>query len=120
MINRNGMKQIITLAIFFALLSSCSKDENDDFENPDQPFIFTSLKTEKDTITSGETTKIFAIASGYKLTYNWAASAGDILGTGNSIIYAASPCHAGRNKITCTINDGNNASQSKELFIVVY
>lgn len=99
------------------MLFSCSDGKETD--DPYQPLVFTSLEAEKDTIESGESTKIIAIASGYKITYNWAATAGDILGRGNQVFYAASPCHAGKNKVTCTVKDGNNASLSKEIFIVV-
>lgn len=113
------MKQLITLLLLFFLLASCTKDENGGSEDPDQLLVFTSLTAEKDTIESGESTKILAVASGYKLTYQWAASVGDILGTGGEIVYAASPCHVGKNKITCTVRDGKNASQAKEIFIVV-
>jgi hypothetical protein len=78
-----------------------------------------SLTAEKDTIESGQSTKVFAVASGYKLTFYWSATAGDILGSGDEVVYTASPCHAGKNKINCTVRDGNNASRSKEIEIVV-
>jgi hypothetical protein len=113
------MKQLITLTILLFLLVSCTKDENGSSGDPEQKLVFSSLIAEKDNIDSGESTNIFATASGYRLTYNWAATAGDILGTGSKVVYAASPCQIGKNKITCTVRDGNNASQSKEIFIVV-
>ncbi len=112
------MKQLI-LATLFLLLFSCSKDESGDQGDPNQPLIFASLEAERDTIASGESTKVSAKASGYRITYNWAASAGDILGTGSVVVYAVSPCQVGKNKITCTVRDGNNASLTKEIFIVV-
>ena len=110
---------ILGLLIILFLFASCDKDKNGGTEDPDQPLVYYSLTSEKDTITAGETTKVTSEATGYMLTYNWSATAGDILGSGNDILYAASPCHAGRNKITCAVSDGNNASQSKEIFIVV-
>jgi hypothetical protein len=113
------MRQLFTSLIFFIVLYSCNKEDNGGFEDPDQPFIFLSLTTEKDTIESGQSTKVFAVATGYKVTYFWSATAGDILGKGSEITYAASPCHAGKNKITCTARDGNNASDTKEISIVV-
>ena len=106
----------INLIILF-FLTSCEK--NNDHGDPSQPLIFSSLNAEKDTILPGETTRIIAVASGYKIVYNWTASAGDILGSGAEVIYAASPCQAGRNKITCTVKDGNEQSETKEIFIVV-
>jgi hypothetical protein len=107
-----GMNLILLL-----FLSSC--ENNNDPGDPSQPLIFSSLDAERDTILPGETTKITAVASGYRITYNWSASAGDILNSGAEVIYAASPCQAGRNSITCTVKDGNEQSETKEIFIVV-
>lgn len=113
------MNNLLSLFLFFLLISSCSKNDDGNQEDPGQPLIYTSLTAERDTIESGETTKVTAIATGYKLSFHWSATAGDILGTGNQVIYAASPCQAGKNKLTCTVSDGNNNSKSKEIFIVV-
>lgn len=113
------MKYLSGILLLFLTFSFCSKDDNGNPEDPDQPFIYTSLTAEKDTIESGQTTKVTAAASGYKLSFRWSATAGDILGTGSQIIYAASPCQAGKNKITCTASDGKGNSGSKEIFIVV-
>jgi hypothetical protein len=77
------------------------------------------LPNERDTIESGESTKIVAAATGYRLTFFWAATAGDILGKGSEVVYTASPCQSGKNKITCTVRDGNGASGKKEIYIVV-
>lgn len=113
------MKQFTFLLVLSILLVCCSKEETGGSEDPDQPFIFSSLSAEKDTIESGQSTKIIAVATGFKLTYYWAATAGDILGSGHEVLYTASPCQAGKNKITCTVCDGNNVSETKEIFIVV-
>ena len=107
---------VIGLTVLF-IFNSCNKEE--DSGDPSQPLIFSSLTTEKDTITPGESTEITATASGYKLTFNWSATAGDILGSGAQVIYAASPCHAGRNQITCMVQDGNDKSATKDIDIVV-
>ena len=107
---------VIGLTVLF-IFNSCNKEL--DPGDPSQPLIFSSLTTEKDTITPGESTEITATASGYKLTFNWSATAGDILGSGAQVIYAASPCHAGRNQITCMVQDGNDKSATKEIDIVV-
>ena len=113
------MKKLPVLILVLSLLVSCSKDNNGGSGDPGQPFIFSSLSAEKDTIESGESTKVVATATGYKINYYWSATAGDILGNGYEVVYTASPCQAGKNKITCTVRDGNNASRSKEIFIVV-
>jgi hypothetical protein len=104
------------LAILFSLVSCNKEDHSGD---PSIPLVFSSLQAEKDTIASGESTKITATASGYNITFNWSATAGDILGSGAQVIYAASPCQAGRNMITCMVKDGNDNSDTKEIFIVV-
>jgi hypothetical protein len=106
----------IGLAVIL-LFSSCNKE--DDTGDPSQPLIFSSLIAEKDTIAPGESTEITATATGYSITYKWSATAGDILGSGARVMYAASPCHAGSNRITCTVKDGNNKSAAKEIEIVV-
>lgn len=113
------VKQLTLVLLLFFALASCSKEENGDNGDPGQPLVFTSLTAEKYTIAPGETTKITAVATGYKIEYNWSASAGDILNSGSTVLYAASPCHAGTNKVTCTVTDGNKVSQSKEVSIVV-
>lgn len=115
------MKQLNTISIFLfiILISSCSKDDTGGSDDPDQPFIFSSLTAEKDTIESGQSTKVFAAASGYRLIFYWSATAGDILGSGDEVVYTASPCHIGKNKITCTVRDGHNTSGTKEIDIVV-
>jgi hypothetical protein len=109
---------VISLIFFVLIISSCSKNDGGS-DDPSQPFIYTSLTAEKDTIESGQSTKITAVATGYKLSYYWSATAGDILGSGYETVYTASPCQIGKNKITCTVKDGNNASASKEIYIVV-
>ena len=98
---------------------SCSIDEDDDHGDPNQPLVFTSLTAEKTTIAPGESTKITAVATGYRITFFWTKTAGDILGSGSEVVYAVSPCHLGTNKITCTVTDGKNVSLSKEITIVV-
>lgn len=113
------MKILPGIFLFLLVILSCSKSDDGNQEDPGQPLIFTSLTAERDTIESGETTKVTAVATGYKISFHWSATAGDILGTGSQVIYAASPCQAGKNKITCTVNDGNNNSNSKEISIVV-
>lgn len=113
------MKHLNIILVLLFLLTSCSKEENGDNGDPNQPLVFSSLTAEKNTIAPGETTKVTASATGYMIVYKWSASAGDILGSGKSVVYAASPCHAGSNKVTCTVTDGNNDSQSREVFIVV-
>ena len=113
----NNSIKIFLLVLLVCKFISCEKEKEP--EDTGQPLIFSSLMAEKDTIEAGESTKITATASGYKLTYNWTASAGDILGKGEEVIYAASPCTAGKNLISCSVKDGNNNSEKKEIYIIV-
>ena len=113
------MRQLTIALLLIFSLTFCSKEENGNNGDPNQPLVFSSLTAEKNSISSGETTKITAVATGYMIVYKWSATAGDILGSGKSVVYAASPCHSGSNKVTCTVTDGNNVSQSREVLIEV-
>jgi hypothetical protein len=97
------------------LLLNCSKGDQDE---PGE-LVFKSLSIEKDTIAPGETVKVVATASGTRLNYLWSATLGDILGSGAEVIYAASPCSAGKNRITCRIESGSQ-SDTKTVDIIVY
>ena len=111
-------KRSLLFIIFFAfIILSCK--ENDYIPESDS-FLssFESLTTEKDTLFKGQSTTITAIATGYKILFKWYATDGDILGTGNQIIYMASPCCIGNSTITCEAT-ANNRSESKSLIITV-
>jgi len=117
--NAMAIRYLITIILVISMHASCSRDETGEPEDPNKPFTFTDLNAEKDTIESGESTKVKATATGYKISYHWSATAGDILGSGEEVVYTASPCQAGKNKISCTVRDGYNFSLSKEIYIVV-
>ena len=116
------MKQLIGFLLVLLFFASCETDgyEGTEENNNARPLVFYSLVAEKDTLTAGETTKITAMATGYDLTYGWSATEGSILGSGNEITYAACSCQAGTNIITCTVSDRSNASESKEVSIVIH
>jgi hypothetical protein len=97
------------------LILNCSKGYQ---EEPGE-LVFHSLSIEKDTIAPGETVKVTATASGISLNYFWSATLGDILGHGAEVTYAASPCSAGKNQITCRVESGS-LSKTKTVDIVVY
>jgi hypothetical protein len=113
------IQKLIALPLILFLFTCCHKEDNGESGDPAQSLVFNALTAEKDTLTSGETTKVTASASGYKLSYTWAATLGDILGSGSSVVYATSPCSIGKITITCTVKDGNEKSQSKSTIIVV-
>ncbi len=111
-------KPVYILSIALLLLVTCSKDDGNGGD-PGQQLLFESLVADRYNLNAGESTRIVATASGYKISYHWAATAGDILGSGAEVIYAPSPCHAGENEISCEVRDGNNHSQTKSVHIVV-
>ena len=80
---------------------------------------FTALQIEKDSIYAGEETKIKAVATGTNIEFFWSATKGDILGSGNEIIYASSPCHIGTNTITCTVKNNSENAKTKTVKVVV-
>ena len=112
------MKKVIIIIVSILFFYSCEEEENNTGD-PNQALVFTSLTAENDTIEPGKQTKIIATATGYKIEYFWAASAGDILGNGAEVIYTASPCQIGENTISCIVKDGNGNSEEKEIIIVV-
>lgn len=112
------MKKIVLVILVLSLLIPACGEDND-LEDPSVPLEFISLQAGKSALKVGETTTIKATAKGSNLVYYWSATLGDILGSGPEVIYAASICQVGINKITCKITGGNNQSASKTIEIVV-
>lgn len=83
-------------------------------------FSFTSLELADDTIAPGTSTDVTAIVTGNGLIYSWASSGGDLIGTGNVVSFAASPCMYGEYEISCTVSDYENNSEKKTAIISVY
>jgi hypothetical protein len=116
------MKQLTGILVILLFLFSCErKDDVPEMNNNnnDNPLVFYSLTTDKDTVTAGETATITALATGSNLKYAWSATAGSILGSGNKVSYASCSCNAGKNIITCTVTDVYNDSDSKAVSIFV-
>ncbi len=102
---------------FVALFCACDKEEENG--DPFEPLVYHSLMAERTTLTAGETTKIKASASGSNLVYTWSSTLGDLLGSGSEVIYAPSICQVGTNKVTCTVSNNKNQSESKTIEITV-
>lgn len=106
---------IVFFIITLAVVISCKKDTNN---NNIAPLDFTELKADDDTLYAGSSTYVRATATGTDLLFQWSATAGDILGSGATVQYAAPPCVSGSHQITCTIKDAGNNTASKTVTII--
>jgi len=114
------IKLLILLIIFVGTFcTSCEKDDNNPDSDP-EPLVFTCITADSDSILINTTTKVTAFATGYKLTYTWWATKGEIIGSGSSVNYAAPPCTPGSNTVSCTIKDGYNNYLTESVDIVVH
>lgn len=111
-------KQYFFLLLGLLCLLSCRKEPDPD-DHSSIPLVFTSLSCGRDTIFTEDTTSLEAKASGYELIYNWSVEKGDLLGSGNTITFVATPCTIGDNSIYCTITDGNGNEETKFVVITV-
>jgi hypothetical protein len=118
MISRINKIQII-LTFCLLVVLSCDKLKNDDDPQP-QSFLssFESLTAEKDSIAKGESTIITARVNGNNVRFTWTSSEGPVIGTGNKVMYLASPCCTCNAVITCEAR-GSNGSESKSIIITV-
>ena len=107
----------VQLSVLYVLFVSCERQQ----ELPDNcdPINFISLVTENDTIESGTKTKISAEAEGDALTYEWTKTLGAIEGSGDSVIYIATPCAIGEIEVTCKVIDECGNSESMTVIILV-
>jgi hypothetical protein len=115
-----SLKQISFL--FCLLILICCENNEQTQECIDNPINFISLTAENDTVASGMSTIVTAVAEGYKLSYKWSATRGYITpieGKPNEIKYSASPCAVGEITITCKVTDYCNNSKSKDVKIQV-
>lgn len=113
------VRYIILLLLFTAIMG-CENNVQTQ-ECIDNPVNFISLTTVSDSIESGMSTLITAVAEGYKLTYKWEADRGYISPEDepNIVKYSASPCAIGEIIVTCTITDDCDNSLSKDVKIIV-
>jgi hypothetical protein len=105
---------VCTLAFVF---SSCDEDEPD----PQQeiPLVYTSLTADKTVLNVGETATLTATATGKDLLYLWEASAGSLVGSGQTVTYTPTPCIVGDNEITCTVQDDYGKTELKTITITI-
>ncbi len=118
------MKKLIFLIPFIVLCMACQKStepEVDDEKTKLPPDVIEfALFARESTIKIGTTTDITAFIDPpfLLLDYQWKASEGAILGSGQTVYF--SNCCASKPKITCTISDknGNKASKSIEITVI--
>lgn len=118
----------MSLKIFFLsalasifLLTSCKKDSGELVANK-TPFKFETLTAEATEIvySSNPSTRITAVAIGDGLSYQWSATAGDLLGSGAKITYTANAsCCGGGQTITCKVKDKYGNGDAKQVSINV-
>ncbi|MBS1650903.1 MAG: hypothetical protein JSU07_02735 [Bacteroidetes bacterium] len=101
----------VVIFIFF----SCKKNTS---PSGQVMYNFVSIKSDLDTISRGNVTNIKVNYTG-QANVTWFASAGDIFGSGNNILFGASTCCIGNHTVTCTLKDQNNNSLSKSVVIYV-
>ena len=120
------IKQIVNIIIVGLLVVSCNKDTPVPEVNPINSYntagsstFYKSLSAEDDTIAVGTITTITAVAVGDGLTYNWSASAGNIMGSGSQVSYGAAACCIGNNIINCSVKNANGQQETKSITILV-
>ncbi|HRZ42363.1 MAG TPA: hypothetical protein P5228_06630 [Bacteroidales bacterium] len=116
------MKQLIGIMVIFTGISvaafwGCRKDEPEPVKDSEL-ISFSGLTADNDSLYIGQIARIKAVYEGKGVTFAWDASAGDILGKGDSVQYLASFCTIGQNTITCTAS-AENVSITRSILIHV-
>jgi hypothetical protein len=116
----NKIKPIIIIILSVLIICGLNycKDPDDPEENPNE-IVYTSLTADKDSIDIGETITFLATATGDDIIYEWIASSGTLLGSGNQITFNPSPCIFGEILVTCTVKDKYEHSSSKDVSVYV-
>jgi len=104
----------IALSLFFI---SCKKEKAPE-PNTEKLFTYNSLTSDVTTLKQGDVTNIKANISG-TASYAWSSSAGDLMGTGGTILFGAGSCCTGGHTVTCTVSDTHGNSEAKSVVINV-
>jgi hypothetical protein len=107
---------VITLALMSCQEDSATENTVAEIEGD---FEFTSLTADNEEIYVGDNAVIKANVIGLGITYTWAATRGDIIGSGSEIRYAAAFCCIGNNTIYCKAEDNEGNTETKEINIYV-
>jgi len=111
------LNTLIVILVAAALFYSGCKE--DDVVMKDSELIsFSHLQADNDSLYVGQTTDIKAVYQGKGVVFEWKATAGDILGSGEKIRYIVPMCALGTNTITCTAK-AENTSITRSILIYV-
>lgn len=109
----------LILLLVAASLLYISCNEKDDGAPKDSELIsFSHLQTDNDSLYVGQSTEIKAVFQGKGVVFEWKATAGDILGSGEKIRYIVPICALGTNTVTCTAK-AENTSITRSISIYV-
>ena len=118
----NSMKSIFILAVAVSLLLVCCVQPQPSESTATDPVI-RKLTANPPSIQIGSSCTLIVEAEdpvGGPLTYQWSASAGDIIGQGASVRYTASFCCTGSNRVTVTVKNSRGKSASQSIDVYVY
>jgi len=114
---------LFVLLLFLLIGAGCVQPQpTDSISAGNQNPIIRSLTADPPIISVGSSCTLTADAvdpDGDPLTYQWYASAGDIIGQGASVRYTASFCCTGSNRITLTVKDDRGGSASRSIEVAV-
>jgi hypothetical protein len=66
----------------------------------------------------GDVTNVKANVTG-SVTYKWSSNAGDLFGSGATVLFGAGSCCTGGHTITCTVSDTHGNAESKTVCVNV-
>ncbi len=113
--------KIVLSFLTFLLLAGCVQPQPTESTASDSPVI-RSLTADPPSIRIGSSCTVAVDAEDPRnlpLTYQWNASAGDIIGQGASVRYTASFCCAGSNRVTVTVKNTQGGTTSRSLDVYV-
>jgi len=106
------------ISVILCNITSCDK-KDDNSDNNTEQLEFIDLSAESDTVFINSSTNVTATATGYDLSYNWASTGGIIYGSGAEVLFGTPNCTPGDKIISCSVKDGNNNSETKQITITV-
>jgi hypothetical protein len=114
------MKKLILLLFVSSLILVFACKKKDSTGDP-TPFSYASLAASDSVVVVNSVIRIVAAASGDDLQYTWVSTDmdgnnyGTIIGSGNDVQWSV--CHNSKFKVTCTIADKYDHSDSKTVYI---